>query len=157
MQESTVDYLAHFRRYADAYERSLGDRVEADLIRSFFADDFLALSIAGGVSHGANDENFAKVLEEGYRFYKAIGTRGMKVEGVETRPIADMHDRVRVYYRAEYQKPDGAPASIDFDVTYLVQRTKEGAKIFAFIAGDEMALYRKHGLVDEDGKPARRG
>ena len=37
--------------------------------------------------------------------------------------------------------------------TRRIQRCDDGPKIFAFVAGDEMALYRKYGLVDGDGKP----
>ena len=40
-----------------------------------------------------------------------------------------------------------------FDVTYMLQRRPDGPRIFGFVAGDEMALYREYGLVDEDGKP----
>ncbi len=46
------------------------------------------------------------------------------------------------------------PLSIEFDVVYMLQRREGGPKIFAFVAGDEMALYRQYGLVDEEGKPA---
>ncbi|MBJ3783282.1 nuclear transport factor 2 family protein [Devosia sediminis] len=147
------DYLAHFRRYADAYEQSLGDHVEADLIRSFFADDFMALATAGGINVGKNDESFTETLEQGYQFYKAIGTRSMKVQRVEVTEIADNHDRVRVFYSSGYRRKDGSDITIDFDVTYLTQRTDAGPKIFAFIAGDELGLFRQHGLVDDEGKP----
>lgn len=149
----TPDYEAFFRRYADAYQRSLGDRVEADLIRSFFAESFLAASTLGGVNTGPNDETFARTLEQGYTFYKAIGTRRMAVERVEVEPIYENHDRVRVFYVAQYERSDGAWITIPFDVLYLLQRREDGPKIFAFIAGDEMALYREHGLVDADGNP----
>ena len=62
---------------------------------------------------------------------------------------------MRVFYVAQYERSDGAWITIPFDVLYLLQRRKDGPKIFAFIAGDEMALYREHGLVDADGNPAR--
>ena len=37
--------------------------------------------------------------------------------------------------------------AIDFTVTYLLASRGESYEIFAFIAGDEMALYREHGLL----------
>ncbi|MBO9716481.1 MAG: hypothetical protein J7507_06640 [Pseudoxanthomonas sp.] len=44
--------------------------------------------------------------------------------------------------------------AVPFDVLHLLQRRAAGPKIFGFIAGDEMALYRAHGLVDGDEHPA---
>ncbi len=148
------DYDAFFHRYARAYQASLGDRVEVELIRSFFAESFLAASTLGGVNVGANDDAFARTLETGYAFYKAIGTKRMAVERIEVEPLYEAHDRVRVFYVAEYDRPDGASITIPFDVLYLLQRRKDGPKIFAFIAGDETALYREHGLMDAEGRPA---
>jgi hypothetical protein len=64
--------------------------------------------------------------------------------------IEPSHALVRVDYRAEYEK-DGNPLMVDFDVSYLLQTVADKTTIFAFIAGDEMGLYREIGLVpDED-------
>jgi hypothetical protein len=73
---------------------------------------------------------------------------------IEVTPIDAFHDMVRPYFRADYRKKNGDDLSIPFDLAYTLQRREGGPKIFAFIAGDEMALYREHGLVDEEGKPA---
>ena len=63
------------------------------------------------------------------------------------------HDLVRVYFTAELDKAKNGPPSIDFDVTYFLQRRDSGPKVFAFISEDEMSLFRDLGLVDADGKP----
>jgi hypothetical protein len=147
------DYTQWFRDYAAAYERSLGERVDSAAIRVCFAEGFVAASLQGPVQAGINDEAFERTLQAAYGFYRAIGTRSMSVERVEVAPICPNHDRVRVFYRAGYRKPDGSPLTIRFDVVYLLQRRGEGPKIYAFIAGDEMALYRQHGLVDHAGRP----
>ena len=147
------DYTQWFREYAAAYERSLGDRVDVAAIRACFAEGFVAVSLQGPVQAGLNDDAFARTLQAAYGFYRAIGTRSMSVERVEVSPVCPNHDRVRVFYRAGYRKPDGSPLTIRFDVVYLLQRRGEGPRIYAFIAGDEMALYRQHGLVDDAGRP----
>ena len=147
------DYTQWFRDYAAAYERSLGEQVDVAAIRGCFAEGFVAASLQGPVQAGTNDESFASTLEAAFGFYRAIGTRSMSVERVEVSPVCPNHDRVRVFYRAGYRKPDGSPLTIRFDVVYLLQRRGEGPKIYAFIAGDEMAVYRQHGLVDEAGRP----
>jgi hypothetical protein len=53
---------------------------------------------------------------------------------------------VKVFYRAHYEK--GETVSIHFSITYFLQSTPSGPKISAFVAGDEMALYRKYGLIE---------
>jgi hypothetical protein len=55
----------------------------------------------------------------------------------------------RVGYRASYEKQDGEKIHLDFEVTYMLAARAESFEIFAFVAGDEMALYRKHGLVPD--------
>ena len=148
------DYQQFFRDYANACERSLGESVDVDAIRNFFAEVFISASISGQVAVGANDKTFEQTLRRGYDFYKAIGTTSMKIDRVETEVLYDNHDRVRVFYSACYRKRDGTEVSIPFDVLYLLQRRSGGPKIFGFVAGDEMAVYRAHGLVDETGQPA---
>jgi hypothetical protein len=140
------DFDHFFRAYADAYNRSLGERVDCDAIMASFADCFVAAG-SGGVNCGKNDDSFRATLEQGYAFYKSIGTRCMAVRGVTVTPIDDRHHMAKVSYRADYEK-DGKEIKIDFDVTYLLQ-TRDGIpRIFAFIAGDEIGAYRKHGLIE---------
>ena len=150
---SMPDYENLFRHYAAAYERSLGPDVDTPAIREFFAEAFVAAGMNGEVKAGANDDSFEATLQQGYRFYKALGAKRMRVDRIEAHPICEQHDRVRVFYVADYQK-DGARISIPFAVVYLLQRRADGPKIFGFIAGDEMALYRRYGLVDDQGPPA---
>jgi hypothetical protein len=150
------DYAQFFRGYAAAYERSLGEHVEVEAIRGHFADGFVAASLDGNSAvAGANDDAFVRTMREGYAFYKAIGTQSMEVDRVAAEPLCENHDRVRVSYRAAYRKADGTFVTIPFDVVYLLQRRAGGPKIFGFITGDEMAVYRRHGLVDDAGKPAK--
>ncbi|HYC66908.1 hypothetical protein [Brevundimonas sp.] len=151
------DYLAWFRAYADAYTRSLGDEVDVDAIRSFFAETVLGLGVDGSLNP-ANiaDSAFAEGLVRMYGFARAVGTRRMIVERIEASPLYENHDRVQVFYSADLEKSDGSALTIRFDLVYLVQRRRTGPAIFAFIAGDEMALYRQHGLIGDDGQPLPR-
>jgi hypothetical protein len=148
------DYEAFFREYARAYERSLGDSIDVEAIRGFFAEAFVSASTTGQVAAGKNDKQFGETMEKGYAFYKAIGTVSMAIDRVEPEVLCENHDRVRVFYVAGYRKKDGSAVSIPFDVVYLLQRRAEGPKIFGFISGDEMGTYRQYGLVNEAGEPA---
>lgn len=147
------DYDRFFADYAAAYERSLGAQVDSDAIRACFAEGFVGAGANGEVNAGRNDDTFVQALVQGYAFYKAIGTRGMKVERVHAEPLYEGHDKVQVFYRASYQRSNGQTLTSPFDVLYLLQRRADGPRIFAFVTGDEMALYKKHGLVNEQGQP----
>ena len=147
MQHARPDFDAFFSGYVAAYNRSLGDRVDADGIRAHFSDSFIAAG-PDAVMTGDNDESFSETLEKGYAFYKSIGTKKMEFTGVEVTDIDETHYLARVSYRAEYEK-DGEIIAIPFSVSYLLERRGERLKIFGFVAGDEMALYRQYGLAPE--------
>ena len=146
------DYEAFLASYVDAYNRSLGDTVDTDGIRAHFADCFVGSGPAGA-NCGQDGDTFADALRQGYAFSKAIGTKRMSVRGLTVTEIEPGHALVRVDYHAEYEK-DGQSLGIDFDVSYLMQTVEGKTAIFAFIAGDEIGLYRDLGLVpNEDASP----
>jgi hypothetical protein len=147
------DYDAWFEEYAGLYNAALEGRLDVRAVRDRFTPCFLGAG-PSGVRCGRNGLLFSLVLRRGYAFYRRIGTRRMRVAGVEAAELYDGHDRVRVSWEADYVRPDGSELTIPFDTLYLLRR-EGGPKIFAFIAGDEMALYRRHGLVDARGRPVR--
>ncbi|WP_413558959.1 nuclear transport factor 2 family protein [Bdellovibrio sp. HCB209] len=115
-------------------------------MRSFFTDQFLSAG-PDSIETGTNDSEFAQTLNDAYSFYRKIGTREMHIRNLMVTPIDRFHDMVKVYYRADYS-PEGKPLkSIDFDVTYFMQITDAGPKVFGFVSGDEMQAYRDAGLV----------
>ncbi len=146
------DLDAFFRAYTDAYNQALTGAPDFAQIRGYFTDQFLAAG-PQGVRTGDNDDGFLAQLQDGYRFYRAIRTQGMTLRRVVATPIDDRHVMARVFYRADYLTAEGRPVGIEFDVTYLLETFADRPRIFAFIAGDEMALYRRHGLVDDQGRP----
>ncbi|WP_245520846.1 MULTISPECIES: hypothetical protein [unclassified Mesorhizobium] len=42
---------------------------------------------------------------------------------------------------------EGALITIDFEVSYLLERRDGKLKVFGWISGDEQAEFRKHGLL----------
>lgn len=141
-----AEFERFFDRYVEAYNRSLAGEVQHAAIRQCFADCFVGAG-PGGSSCGRNDESFTKALDEAYAFYRTIGTKRMSVRRVQPTPIDASHFLVRVFYSADYEKPDGSGVTLEFDVAYLIEVHGEGPRIFAFVTGDEMAAYREHGLV----------
>jgi hypothetical protein len=146
------DYHEFFEDYVQTFNRVLAGDADADSVRRCYAETFISAGVNGVVACTRNDDHYGKFLREGTEFYRRIGTRRMNVRRVEPQPIDEEHDLVRVLMSSDYLK-SGTGITIDFDVTYLLQRRADGPKIFAFVSGDEMALYRERGLVDEQGQP----
>lgn len=148
------DYAAFFDNYVDVFNRSLGKSPDVDAIRADYAEYFVSAGAGGVVTGGGNDEKYAEVLRKGADFYRGLGLQGMTLIKVEVTPLDPEHDMARPFFRSDYRRKDGTPVSIEFDVFYMLQRREGGPKIFCCVAGDEKALYRQHGLVDEAGQPA---
>ena len=129
---------------SDAFQQNFVTKQQGVLRRTLLKD-----------SHGGyadlvffeNDEAFRKQLEEGYGFHKEIGTKRMIKTRCDVTSIDATHHLAKVFYHADYEK-DGKRVGLDFEVTYLLDSGKGEPKIFAFIAGDEMAAYRQAGLID---------
>jgi hypothetical protein len=144
----SITIEAFFAGYVDAFNRSLGEQVDADGIRRYFSSCFVGAG-PRGVQCGQNDESFTEALEQGYAFYRQIGTQAMAVRDITSIPVDDAHSLARVAYRASYEKPGGESLDLDFEVSYLLATQGETYEIFAFITGDELALYQEHGLLPD--------
>jgi hypothetical protein len=135
-----------FETYVAAFNRSLAGEVDSEGIRSHFASCFVAAG-PDGVRCGENGDEFAETLRQGYAFYQSIGLESIAVREITTTPIDETHQMAIVEYRAIYEKPTGERVTIDFAVTYFLASRGERLEIFGFVAGDEMAAYRRHGLL----------
>jgi hypothetical protein len=148
----TPDYQEFFQAYVGFYNAALEEKPILDNLRHCYAE-YLVSASGTQVMGGENSAEYGKVLERGFGFYRAIGVTRMLLCGVDVSAIIPDHDLAKVHFRAEMRRKDGVPLTLDFDVTYFLQRRDSGPKIFAFVSEDEMALFREHGLVDKDGKP----
>lgn len=142
-----ADLERFFRNYAKLYTAALGDAPDFDAITACFAPCFIAAG-PSGVQCGENGPELKRTLEQAFAFYKSIGTQRMQVERVQRTEIDTIYAMAKVYYRADYLKKSGEAVSIPFSVAYLLQLAADGAKIFAFVAEDEMEAYKRAGLID---------
>ena len=142
--ETSVRQL--FERYEKFFERSLGGHIDMDEVSSLYAAEFIAASPAG-VMGGKNDDHFRDVMAQGYAHYRDIGTKGMRIRNVRISPIDEHHCVAHVAWTATYARKDQSEVAIDFDVHYLVQKLNGEPKVFGWIAGDEDALLRQHGVI----------
>ena len=112
-------------------------------------DEAVQLQVVGPRRQRQQGAAFRRMLSKGYAFYRSIGTKRMTAKRVETTKIDATHCMAKVFYCAEYRKPDGSEVRLEFDVTYFLDVTTTRPKIFGFVSGDEMGLYRQHGLLPQ--------
>lgn len=148
------DYKKFFDTYAATMIEALDDDAGIDTMVTAYAEALVGAAPGGFVNSVRNDATLKEMLKKNQGFYKSIGLRSMEATEVAVTPIDDLHDSVKVAFRAGYAKKDGTAISTDFSVTYMLQKREEGPRIFAFVTGDEMALYKELGLVDAQGQPA---
>jgi hypothetical protein len=142
--ETTVRAL--FDRYEATFREALDGEVDMDQVAAFYASEFIAAS-PGGVASGRNDEQLKAAMAQGYAHYRAIGTKDMRIRTVRISPIDELHCVAHVGWTATYARPDLAEVTIDFDVHYLIQKLDDQPTIFGWVARDEQAALRAHGII----------
>lgn len=135
-----------FERYERSFNEALRGHVDLKEAMSFYAPAFISAT-PFGVAAGANDDGLKRALEQGYTHYRETGTKEMRVTGIRTTPVDEGHCIAHVAWTATYARRDKADVSIDFEVHYLIQKLGQEPTIFGWIAGDEQALLRKHGIA----------
>lgn len=113
---------------------------------SSFADCFIGSGPAG-INCGKNDDQFRKVISEGYAFYKNIGITSMDIISKEITLLDDFHATVKIYWRSGFTRKDKSKGEIDFSVIYFVRDKENKPKIFAYITGDEQKALKENGLI----------
>lgn len=134
-----------FDRYEQFFNKSLNGDIDMVEVTSAYAPAFIAASPAG-VMCGNNDDQFKHSMRQGYAHYRAIGTKEMRIRNVHITPIDEHHCVAHVAWTADYVRKGQPDISIDFDVHYLVQKMDGDPKIFGWMAGDEQAVLKEHGI-----------
>ncbi len=144
MEES--DVRAFFDRYADLFNRALGDGIDMDETAALYAPAFIAASPAG-VMTGQNDDQLRQAMAQGYERYRAIGTKTMRIRDIRLTRMDTRHCVAHVAWTAIYARTDKPDTAIDFDVHYFVQEQDGTPKVFGWVSGDEQALLKEHGII----------
>lgn len=137
--------------FFDRYEARVNDALsgaepEIDETVKSFASDFIEASPAG-IMAGKNDKKFRKVIRDGWSFYKEIGIRVMDIVSIQITILDNLHAIVKVHWNCSFVRKNKTHGDISFDVFYLLQKTGDDLKIFAYIAGDEQQSLKDAGLV----------
>lgn len=134
-----------FERYERFFNRSLNGDADMDKVSALYASEVIAASPAGVIT--STNDRLKQVMPQGYARYRAMGTKGMRIRDVRVSPVDDHHCIAHVAWTATYARKDRPDVAIDFDVHYFVQQLNGEPKVFGWVAGDEQALLREHGIV----------
>ncbi|TIN27180.1 MAG: nuclear transport factor 2 family protein, partial [Mesorhizobium sp.] len=96
---------------------------------------------------GENGQQLKDIMKKGFEAYRAIGSKRMTCVDVSVMPIDQDHCVAEVNWSGDYERKDGSPVAIEFAINYLVEQRDGDLKVFGWIAGDEQAEFRKHGLM----------
>lgn len=119
MNEDVRKLLAEYEKLFDALDVAGQAR--------FLADSFISAGPHGAIAQSKAE--YLKMAEQA--FYKNVGQTSAKILSIEETPISDEYSLVRVHWAATFQKM--GTKTMEFDVSYVVQRMGEEPKIILFI------------------------
>lgn len=139
------DIRNFFDRYARVFNQALADDIGMDEVSNMYAAEFIAATPLG-VKAGINGEQLRDAMKTGYARYREMGMKDMKLLAVRSIGLDEHHCVARVRWKATYGRR-GPDANVEFDVHYFLQMGERGPKVFGWVAGDEEALLREHGIT----------
>ena len=136
-----------FNRYEARINDALsGAEPDIEEVVNSFASEFIEASPAGVIS-AKNDKKFRKAISQGWNFYKKIGIRSMDILSMQITLLDKLHAIVKVHWNSSFVRKNKTNGDIAFDVFYLMQKTGDDLRIFAYIAGDEQQALKDEGLI----------
>jgi hypothetical protein len=145
IQKEEIDQF--FTRYESRFNDALsGAEPDIEQTVNSFTAHFLEASPLG-VTAGKNDQSFREQIDKGWTFYREIGIQGMNVVSKQITVLDEFHAMVKINWSSSFRRKDNTNGEISFDVFYLVQKSDENVKIFAYITGDEQQALKDQGLI----------
>lgn len=141
-----VEVKKLFTQYANHYNEALTSRIDVKQVARLYSTAFIEAGPAG-VTVGKNGGELEAMLTNGFAAYRKLGTKSMTMTDVGVTPIDTDHCVARVQWRGAYETGESKSVSIDFEVSYLVEKRNGELKVFGWIVGDEQAAFKDHGLM----------
>jgi len=137
---------ALFERYERLFNRALGGDADMEAVAALYAPEFIGAAPAG-VMAGKNDDRFREAVAQGFARYRAMGTKAMRVRGIQLSPLDDLHCVAHVGWTATYAREGRPDTAIDFEVHYFVRAPDGEPQVFGWVTGDEEAVLKAHGIA----------
>ncbi|MGX5846780.1 nuclear transport factor 2 family protein [Mesorhizobium sp. PL10] len=141
-----ADVQKFFKAYEKIYNDAIADKVDLNDVADKYSAGFVSVTPAA-VMVGENGQQLKTIMKKGFEAYRAIGSKKMTCTDVSVTSIDQDHCVAKVSWSGDYERKDGKPVTIDFAISYLVEKRDGALKVFGWISGDEQAEFRKHGLM----------
>ena len=133
-----------FKEYEEAF-----NALDVEKQVPFFAEHFISAGPRGSISQGRDE--FAKMASEAAKFYRSIGQKSAKILSMDETTISREYSMVKIHWGVTFEKTGNK--LIEFDVTYIIQKTDPELKIIMFIAHqDEEKAMKELGLIEKHEK-----
>ncbi len=135
------------QRLFSEYERAFA---ALDTIKTaeYFSDTFISAGPRGAIAQSKAE--FLKMADQAAEFYRSVGQTSAKILSMQEIPISDQYSMVTVHWSVTFQGT--GDREIEFDVSYLIQKTGPEPRILLFIAHqDEGAAMQELGLLQKNG------
>lgn len=111
---------------------------------SFFAETFISAGPRGAIAQSKAE--FLKLADQAAAFYRSVGQESAEIISADEMRVSDHYSLVKVHWGARFSKT--GDKLIEFDVSYLVQKTGPEPRIILFIAHqDEEQAMKELGLL----------
>jgi hypothetical protein len=109
-----------------------------------FAEHFISAGPRGSIAQ--NRDHFMQMARRVSEFYRKVGQTGTRILSMKETSISREYSLVHVHWGATFKKTGDTP--VEFDVTYILQKTGPEPKIIMFIAHqDEEQAMKDLGLT----------
>ncbi len=131
------------KKLFEEYEKAFSG-LDIEKNAEFFADAFISAGPRGAIAQSKTE--FLTKAKQASDFYKSVGQESAKIISADEMPVSDNYSLVKVHWGAKFKKT--GDKLIEFDVSYLVQKTGPEPKIILFIAHqDEEKAMEELGLL----------
>lgn len=135
--EDTIEKF--FRRY----EKVFSD-LEVEKQVPMFAENFISAGPKGSIAQGR--DQFMEMSHRAADIYRSLGQTEAKIFSMKEITISNEYSMVTVHWGVKFKKT--GDKWIEFDVTYIVQKTEPEPKIIMFITHqDEEEAMRELDLM----------
>lgn len=134
---------AKLQKMFDAYEKAYS-ALDFETSAGFFADTFISAGPKGAIAQSKSE--FKAKAKQAADFYRGVGLEYGKILSTSEIPLADHHSLVTVHWGVKFRKT--GYKLIEFDVSYIIDRTGPEPKIVMFVSHeDEEEAMKRLGLL----------
>jgi hypothetical protein len=120
---------AKLKKLFDAYEKAYSE-LDLETTATFFADTFISAGPKGTIAQSKNE--FLSKAKQAADFYRSVGLEHGKILSTKEIPLGDHHSIIAVHWGVTFRKT--GDKLVEFDVSYIVDKTGPEPKIVMFVA-----------------------